>query len=559
MKLKNILYYKSIFIIFFLIIILYYIFNISIYKEYYWNNEYYCNKISSTNSFGAQNNKDVDLTYGPQDNIKNNNCDKYWKEFPNEYNTDFLEDIPLDRNSAYNVLPSTAQFGNNSYAMGLIDYTKLIPLVNEDPNIILQHTESMGEEYEEKLLNPLTGVNNNIKYEYELKYDLYALNKKTWIHRAKEFDPTKKNTLSYNKIKSPIDDINKLNTLFINRLNEKQKSILSNNELITFGTTDFYIYKYAIQSIHYNKSNNNHKLYTIKVVIFRENDVYTPTIFYQGIVDNSGLLNKSYKIINATYIGSNESSQYLMNESAGLRKSSEKYYMLNSNYRHDDEDYYRDVNKEVAKRKDYLKQFDLKEAYACFNTDFKVYLNPTHKSNIILPYLSRQQCETPYDFYGRVKPKGIFDKPCKNDNECPFFKANKNYPNNRGKCLDNGQCELPVNMIPIGYHFFVPHPDYTPMCYNCDSKSNWNASTKLNTCCDTQAHKANSHDNQFHKKIGENKSKDKIGTEENNKYTFLNSPDYAFIGDIEERSNHYNQIHNVMYPNQNNKIVVNNM
>ena len=220
--------------------------------------------------------------------------------------------------------------------------------------------------------------------------------------------------------------------------------------------------------------------------------------------------------------------------------------MLNDNYRHDDEDYYRDVNKEVAKRKDYLKQFDLKEAYACFNTDFKVYLNPTTKSNIILPYLSRQQCEAPYDFYGRVKPKGIFDKPCKKDDECPFFKANKNYPNNRGKCLSNGQCELPVNMIPIGYHFFVPHPDYEPMCYNCDSKSSWNSSTKLNTCCN----------NQFHKNI-ENKSDiEKSVDSEDNKYSFLNSPDYAFIGDIEERSNHYNQIHNVMYPNQNNKIVV---
>jgi murein L,D-transpeptidase YafK len=38
----------------------------------------------------------------------------------------------------------------------------------------------------------------------------------------------------------------------------------------------------------------------------------------------------------------------------------------------------------------------------------------------------------------------------------------------------------------------------------------------------------------------------------------LNSPDYAFTGDIEERSNHYNQLHNVMYPNQNDKIVVKN-
>ncbi len=539
MKINNLLKKKyTLFIIFFIIILSFFLYYILLKNNK--NNEFYCNKIPANNNFGAQNNKDVDLTYGPQDNIKNNNCDKYWKEFPNESNTDFLEDIPLDRNMAYNVLPPTAQYGNNSYSMGLIDYNKLIPLVN-DKDIVLE--EVREEDYLEDLKDPLTGSNNNIKYDYELKYDLYALNKKTWIHRAKEFDPTKKNVLNYDKIKSPIDDVNQLNTLLINRINENQKSILSNNELITFGTTSFYIYKYAIQSIKYNKKNNNNKIYTIKVVIFRENDVYTPTIFYQGIV-----LNKSYKIINATYIGANESSNYLMNESAGLRASSEKYFMLNSNYRHDDEDYYRDVNQEVAKRKDYLKQFDLKEAYACFNTDFKVYLNPNAKSNIILPYLSRQQCESPYDFYGRVKPKGIYDKPCKKDDECPFFKANKNYPNSRGKCLSNGQCELPVNMIPIGYHFFVPHPDYTPMCYNCDSKSSWNSSTKLNTCCTDQ----------FHKNIENKNDKEKSVDSEDNKYSFLNSPDYAFEGDIEERSNHYNQIHNVMYPNQNNKIVVKN-
>lgn len=537
MKINNLFKIKYILLI--SIIILFLIFTL-IYYILFKNSEFYCNKIPPNNSFGAQNNKDVDLTYGPQDNIKNNNCDKYWKEFPNEYNTDLLEDIPLDRNMAYNILPPTAQYGNNSYSMGLIDYNKLISLINDKDDILQQ----VGEEEYSNWTEELNGNTDNIKYDYELKYDLYSLNKKTWIHRAKEFDPTKKNVLNYDKIKSPIEDVNKLNSLFINRINESQKSILSNNELITFGTTSFYIYKYAIQSIQYNTNKVGDKLYIIKVVIFRENDVYNPTIFYQGIINNSGLLNKSYKIINATYIGANESSNYLMNESANLRSSSEKYYMLNSNYRNDDEDYYRDVNKEVAKRKDYLKQFDLKEAYACFNTDFKVYLNPTTKSNIILSYLSRQQCEAPYDFYGRVKPKGIYDKPCKKDDECPFFKQNKNYPNTRGKCLPNGQCELPVNMIPIGYHFFVPHPDYEPMCYNCDSKNSWNSSTKLDTCCDSQ----------FHKNIENNN----VSNKEGDKYKFLNSPDYSFEGDIEERNNYYNQIHNVMYPNQNNKIVVKN-
>ncbi len=527
------------FFILFLILLLY-----LLWSYFYKVDELYCNRIPSSNAFGAQNDKNVDTTYGPQDNVANSNCDKYWKEFPNEANTDFLEDIPLDRNMAYNQLPFTAQAGAGSYSKGIIDYNQLIPLVNDqrgiDPMII-------EEEYDQLLINPENGKDE--QYEYELKYDLYALNKKTWIHRAKEFDPTKKNVLTYDKITSPIDDVNQLNMLFISRVNDKQKSILSNQDLITFGTTNFYIYKYMIQSIRYHKNDRRKIIYTIKIVIFRENDVFTPTLFYQGYVDKSGPTNEiSYKIFNATYIGANESSNYLMLESAGLRKSSQKYFMLNDNYRHDDEDYYRDVDKEVAKRKEYLKQFDLKEAYACFNTDFNVYLHPTHKSNIILPYLSRQQCEAPFDFYGRVKPKGIFDKPCKSDDECPFFQANKNYPNQRGKCLPSGQCELPVNMIPIGYHYFVPHPKYQPMCYNCNSSKNetkengtWISSTKLDTCCTDQ----------YHKNI-ESESEER----ESNKYAFLHSPDYAFEGDIEERANHYNQLHTRVYPNQKNKIVV---
>lgn len=188
-------HYKNyLFFILFLLILcitLYYLF-------FFPNREFYCNKTPSTNPFGAQNDKNVDLTYGPQNNIKNNNCDKYWKEYPKEYNTNFLEDIPLDRNSAYNILPETAQYGNNSYSKGLIDYNKLILMINDDKSIDPLVIE---EEYDELLINPLTGAEE--KYDFERKYDLYALNKKTWIHRAKEFDPTKKNKLDYNKIKSP--------------------------------------------------------------------------------------------------------------------------------------------------------------------------------------------------------------------------------------------------------------------------------------------------------------------------------------------------------------------
>ena len=43
------------------------------------------------------------------------------------------------------------------------------------------------------------------------------------------------------------------------------------------------------------------------------------------------------------------------------------------------------------------------------------------------------------------KTVGLWDKPCNNNNECPFYKKNKNYINNRGGCV-NGYCEMPKNI-----------------------------------------------------------------------------------------------------------------
>lgn len=95
---------------------------------------------------------------------------------------------------------------------------------------------------------------------------------------------------------------------------------------------------------------------------------------------------------------------------------------------------------------------------------------------------SKHDCESA-DSNGIV---GVWDKPCRFDEECPYYKANKNYPNNRGGCL-NGKCELPVNMIHVGYKNFLTN--YKPLCYNC----NRNNCSGVNcyTCCDEQAENLN--------------------------------------------------------------------
>jgi hypothetical protein len=61
------------------------------------------------------------------------------------------------------------------------------------------------------------------------------------------------------------------------------------------------------------------------------------------------------------------------------------------------------------------------------------------------------------------------------DSDCPFFKANKNYKNTLGGCVD-GFCEMPIGIKSISPRFYDINSE--PLCYNCPNKS-------LN-CCKTQ-------------------------------------------------------------------------
>ena len=103
-----------------------------------------------------------------------------------------------------------------------------------------------------------------------------------------------------------------------------------------------------------------------------------------------------------------------------------------------------------------------------------------------------------------TKVNGVWDRPCNNDTECPFYKKNTNYENKRGGCKD-GFCELPINMKQYSYRFYKK--DVKPFCHNCDIP-NCKGETCF-TCCEDQ--------------------KDKT------KYPNLKSPDYMFSNDYTER------------------------
>lgn len=108
---------------------------------------------------------------------------------------------------------------------------------------------------------------------------------------------------------------------------------------------------------------------------------------------------------------------------------------------------------------------------------------------------------------GRI---GIWDAPCKKDDDCPFYQANKNYPNTRGKCLADGTCELPLNMRGLGFKKYDTKEQYQPLCHNCPPITDC-VGLECSMCCDLQK-------------------------------TQKINPDYAFSNDKEERSLYKNTL-----------------
>ena len=116
-------------------------------------------------------------------------------------------------------------------------------------------------------------------------------------------------------------------------------------------------------------------------------------------------------------------------------------------------------------------------------------------------YKNRQACEA---------SRGTWDKPVDGDNSCPFYRANKNYPNRLGgvKLYDN-RCEMPINTKTIGYRYASSDPRHKPWCYNCKIGVDGSPGS-IGACCSEQT------DLELYKNLGGN-------------------PDYAYKGDELER------------------------
>ena len=116
-------------------------------------------------------------------------------------------------------------------------------------------------------------------------------------------------------------------------------------------------------------------------------------------------------------------------------------------------------------------------------------------------------------FHPETNQNGIWDSPCQVNSDCPFYKANKNYNNEFGKCDKlSGQCEMPMGVIPIG---FTKFGKIEPNCYNCGANS------LDSKCCGEQAEMV------------------KTGI------VNYNSPDYVFAGDESYRKQFENDLKSV--------------
>lgn len=102
-------------------------------------------------------------------------------------------------------------------------------------------------------------------------------------------------------------------------------------------------------------------------------------------------------------------------------------------------------------------------------------LDPTYRCYGELTLETKALCESPFDPSGEPKKKRtIWDRPCIKNEDCPFYKANRNYANTRGGCLKGGVCEMPVGVLRTAFRTYDDkgqRGEFKPFCYQCTDSS----------------------------------------------------------------------------------------
>jgi hypothetical protein len=149
-----------------------------------------------------------------------------------------------------------------------------------------------------------------------------------------------------------------------------------------------------------------------------------------------------------------------------------KKYELNNN----DLVFIAGINKEGEYNNNNIKIFndnstdgDFKEKYICIED-----------SSITNQYI----CEGTKNISGTTKNKYTWDRVCVKNNECPFYLANKNYKNTKGKCI-NGYCELPLGIERKSFRRYEISENSYPICKGCSKE------ISLKDCCEIQKNDKN--------------------------------------------------------------------
>lgn len=405
----------------------------------------------------------------------NQNWNKVWKAPAQSDKSTTVQDIP---HTDEHLVPSTHTLVNMFTGQQIKE--TLQEMVNSPPN--------------SKTIKFTSAIIDPTKIE--------KMNRHSWRDRIHLYNPESSHNI-YPTPTYPIPVINRILADYLTLFNKQIKKQYP-DFIKKFGYIPFQIYKYKLVNIEEAETeaptqalNNKTRRYSIIVMILRDVNVSRAfTLYLQYLVDQEGKVTlQDYDLIGIYY-----TDQLLMVK--GFQPSYSQDDLLKV-YKPITPDDAQDIlDKEIKE----LKQFKLTNQYSCFNK------NPHDPSNTIITATDKHNCEDKYDFFGREKPQGYWDKPCKSDNECPYNNANKNYPNSFGKCNKKGYCELPIGVKPLGYHHYFNTENSKPLCYNCKSKS-WKSTTTLDDCCDKQTDKE--------------------------LYPFLDGPDYAFKNDIFDRVNAY--------------------
>lgn len=420
----------------------------------------------------------------------NQNYDKDWKYQPQAYN--------------YPVVPEYSTSYNDLYQANKYQFTN----IDNETLKIMAKKISFGLEK-----NILTNILGDYKKKFD-KFELKVINNFTWRNRWKEYNPNKTFYLPY--IESKIGEVNYLNKYFLSKFNElffNYINIYYKRKVILY--KPFFIYKYRIINIY---ENDKSTIYQLMVVFVRDGGYLGYEFEIAGVFNKSGNINVKDNMLSISkmhveYVGNYSLDQLLLPKN--INNFNSKYENLNPLYKNFSSIYTpENINTEnelYGKRKKVIIDKELENSYACFGYN----KNDNIPTSQPIFAVNKTDCESNHNLIGDKTPYGVWDTPCKNDSECVYYRANKNYDNNYGKCV-KGQCTYPLNMKNLGYHYFIDHPKTKPLCYNCGvggKNREWMPNTQLGFCCEEQ--------------------------KDRKKYPFLKGPDYAFLNDGEKRQNEY--------------------